>query len=79
MKSKKICVRKSKLLFVITNIYCIFVPDDEAAEFLRLEKEKIENARKLHETVLTLTSEITRLTDVISHIRDVIVGNRINL
>ncbi|XP_028155870.1 uncharacterized protein LOC114349619 [Ostrinia furnacalis] len=53
--------------------------DDDAAVFLRLEKEKIENARKLHETVLTLTSEITRLTDIMGHIRDVIVNNRINI
>ncbi|KAL0849533.1 hypothetical protein ABMA28_013803 [Loxostege sticticalis] len=52
---------------------------NEAAEFLRLEKEKIENARKLHETILTLTSEITRLTDVMSHIRDVFVNSKINI
>ncbi|XP_026487986.1 uncharacterized protein LOC113394778 [Vanessa tameamea] len=52
---------------------------NDAKEFLRLEKEKLEYAKKSQESLQTISSEITRLADVMSHIRDVLINNRINV
>ncbi|XP_050361763.1 uncharacterized protein LOC126781039 [Nymphalis io] len=52
---------------------------NEAKEFLRLEKEKLEYAKKSQESLQTISSEITRLADVMSHIRDVLINNRMNV
>ncbi|XP_026762166.2 uncharacterized protein LOC113520938 [Galleria mellonella] len=53
--------------------------DDEASEFLNLEREKLENSKKMCESIQTIASEITRLADIMSHIRDVLINNRISL
>ncbi|KAG6450430.1 uncharacterized protein LOC115443685 [Manduca sexta] len=53
--------------------------DNEATEFLRLEREKLENSKRLTDSIQTIASEITRLADVMSHIRDVLINNRINI
>ncbi|KAM3964657.1 uncharacterized protein ACR2FA_001046 [Aphomia sociella] len=53
--------------------------DDEASEFLRLEKDKLENGKRMLESIQTIASEVTRLADVMSHIRDVLINNRISL
>ncbi|XP_059058106.1 uncharacterized protein LOC131851607 [Achroia grisella] len=53
--------------------------DDEASEFLSLEREKLENSKKMCDSIQTIASEITRLADIMSHIRDVILNNRITI
>ncbi|CAB3230528.1 unnamed protein product [Arctia plantaginis] len=53
--------------------------DDEASEFLRLEREKLENSKRMVDSLQTIRSEITRLADVMGHIRDILANNRINI
>ncbi|CAH2104265.1 unnamed protein product [Euphydryas editha] len=52
---------------------------DDATEFLRLEREKLEYIKKSSESLELIAPAITRLVNVMSHIRDVIINNRINL
>lgn len=53
--------------------------EDEASEFLRLEREKLEINKQMADSLQTMRSEITRLADIMGHIRDMIASNRINL
>ncbi|CAH0726132.1 unnamed protein product, partial [Brenthis ino] len=53
---------------------------DTATEFLRLEKEKLESIKKTEGFVQTIATEITRLADIMSHIKDELINNnRINI
>ncbi|XP_045458810.1 uncharacterized protein LOC123669229 [Melitaea cinxia] len=52
---------------------------DEATEFLCLEREKLEYIKKSSESLELIAPAITRLVDVMSHIRDVLINNRINM
>ncbi|XP_075991683.1 uncharacterized protein LOC142987008 isoform X1 [Anticarsia gemmatalis] len=53
--------------------------DDEASEFLRLEKEKLDSTQRIADSLQTIRSEISRLANIMDHIRDVISNNRIHL
>lgn len=50
--------------------------EEDTKEFLRIEKEKLENNKKILECVQTIASEMTRLVDVMGHIRDVLTNNK---
>ncbi|RVE43556.1 hypothetical protein evm_011783 [Chilo suppressalis] len=52
---------------------------NEAAKFLDLEREQLDMSRRLCDTVQNLATELTRLTDIMGHIRDVLVNNRIDI
>ncbi|XP_060810416.1 uncharacterized protein LOC132904354 [Amyelois transitella] len=53
--------------------------DEETSEFLRLERQKLDNSKKMCETIQAMASEITRLADVMTHIRDVLINGRVNI
>ncbi|XP_072937071.1 uncharacterized protein [Epargyreus clarus] len=52
--------------------------DDDATKFLQLERQKLDNSRSIKDSLQTIACEMTRLTDIMSHIRDVLI-NRINI
>lgn len=53
--------------------------DEEVAELIRLEKEKVENSKRMTETMHTIATELTRIADVMTHIRDVLFNNRVDV
>lgn len=56
----------------------MFVTEDDAVEFLRLEKKRLKCSEKMVETIRSMVTQITRLADVMVGIKDVLIDRRTN-
>nr|XP_037866678.1 uncharacterized protein LOC105842306 isoform X2 [Bombyx mori] len=53
--------------------------EDEAAEFLRIEVDKLQTVKRIGDSIQTIATEVTKLTEVMGHIRDLLMNNRMSI